>query len=212
MLTPRDLALGPGGRVWVAGAFGVIGWSTGGPTPAGIGPGAPAGAELRAVAAVPEAVWAGRSDGAVCRDEPNGGPPAATHRAFDAAVSAVAASSAAGVLVAGSAAGGVKVLDLAGAAVVADLPAAHRDKVTAAAVGPGGWFVTGSRDRVVSLWDAGRQPVFSLRQARPVRRVFVSPDGRWLTAACEGERGVRRWDLLAVRGELTALGLDPGLP
>ena len=84
--------------------------------------------------------------------------------------------------------------------------------MTAAAVGPGGWSVTGSRDQAVKVWDASGQLVLTLPQARGVRRVFLSADGRTLDALADGERGLRRWDLNELRAGLVRLCLDPGLP
>jgi WD40 repeat protein len=95
---------------------------------------------------------------------------------------------------------------------VLDLPGAHRAAVTAVTVGPRGWFVTGSRDRTVKVWDPTGRPVLTLPQTRPVRRVFWSEDGNALTILAEGERGLRRWDLAALKAELGAIGLDPALP
>jgi hypothetical protein len=51
-----------------------------------------------------------------------------------------------------------------------------------------------------------------LTQSRPVRRVFLSADGRTLTILAEGERGVRRWRLDHLRTDLAALGLDAVMP
>jgi WD40 repeat protein len=84
--------------------------------------------------------------------------------------------------------------------------------VRSAAYGPGGWFATGSADRTVKLWDAAGRPVLTLRTGGGVRKVAVSTDGQLLTVLVDGERAVRRWRLDHLRNELTALGLELGLP
>ena len=92
------------------------------------------------------------------------------------------------------------------------IPQAHTDFIWAIAIGPQGWFATGSGDREVRIWDSTGNLVLTLPQTRPVRRVFWSADGHTLTILAEGERGLRRWDLKALKSEFATYGLESGLP
>jgi WD40 repeat protein len=157
-------------------------------------------------------VWAGRADGVVCRHPAAGGDPDRMVAAFTAGVAGITRSADGTRVLAGSAAGGVKVLDAETGRVDLDLPAAHRDAVQGLAFLPGGWFATGSRDRTVKVWDAAGRLVLLLPQTRPVRRLFPSADGTALTVLAEGERGLRRWDMTALKAGLADLGIDPALP
>lgn len=92
------------------------------------------------------------------------------------------------------------------------IPQAHADAIWAIATGPRGWFATGSGDREVRIWDPQGNLVLTLWQTRLVRRVFWSADGHTLTILAEGERGLRRWDLEALKSEFAQYGLESGLP
>jgi WD40 repeat protein len=211
-VSPEDMRFGPGGRLWLAGVGGLLGWREGAPD---VRADVPRGARVRPVrclAAGRGLLLAGGADGRVYRFSPAGGRPTAEYPVFPVPISALALAADESVAVAGSEEGGVRVIELPGGRVLVDLPGAHRDEVTAAAVRPGGWFATGSRDKAVKLWNRSGDLVLSVNQTRPAHRVFVSSDGQTLTTLAAGERGLRRWDLVAQRRELAALGLDPGLP
>ena len=96
--------------------------------------------------------------------------------------------------------------------VVASRNAAHAEPVEAIAVGPGGWFSTGSRDRTVRVWSPDGTPVLTLPQTRKIQRIFWSEDGQKLLILAEKEMGLRRWHLDELKKQLAALGIDPGLP
>jgi WD40 repeat protein len=208
----RDLHFGPDRRLWVA-AESFVGWGSD-------------GSELRvsltgresipprpvSLAAGPSAVLAGRSDGAVSRIDPTTGAVDYTVEVFENPVTGIGLSGDGARAVAGSASGAVRVFRADTGELLIDRPTAHRDAVTAVAFGPGGWFATGSRDRLVKIWDPTGREVLTLPQTRPVRRVFWSADGRTLTTLAEGERGLRRWDLAALKTAISETGLDPMLP
>ena len=163
------------------------------------------------LAVSPDALLAGWSEGALSLVDPTTRELTRTFQVFDQPFTGLGAG-ADGTAVGGNALGAVKVVRLDSGETVIDLPTAHRDVVTAVTVGPGGWFATGSRDRTVKVWDPAGQPVFTLPQTRPVKRLFWSPDGQTLTIAVEGDRGLRRWDLTALKSGLDDLGLLPDLP
>jgi WD40 repeat protein len=207
----RELRFGPDGRLWYLTGAGVGEWRAGEPAArVHPHPDAAEGVFYECTAPGRGVVLVGRTDGHVERLAPADGAP--TYAPLPAEVTALALSADERLAVAGHVGGGVQVYRVETGEVAADLPDAHRNAVQAAAVGPGGWFVTGSRDRTIKVWDAAGRPVLTLPQTRPVTRVFVSADGRTLTALAEGERGLRRWDLDRLRRELTELDLDPGVP
>lgn len=199
----RDLRADPAGRVWSAGGEGLRVCDP--PDPASAH--TPPVGMYDCVAPGGRAVWAGRTDGAVCRHGPTGGPPEALYPVFRAAVAGVAQSADGRTVVAGSVAGGVAVLRGDTGEVLAALPAAHADAVPAVAALPNGWFASGSRDRTVKVWKPGGELYVTLGQTRPVRRLFARAGGQDLTLLGEGERGLRRWDLARLRAALADLGV-----
>lgn len=96
--------------------------------------------------------------------------------------------------------------------VVASRPAAHAGPIEAIAIGPGGWFATGSQDRTVRVWSPQGTTVLTLPQARKVRRIFWSVDGRELLILAQNEMGLRRWHFDELKKELARLGIEPALP
>lgn len=116
----------------------------------------------------------------------------------------------AGRIIAGTAAGGILILN--GERIMLTIPQAHADTIWAVAIGPDGWFATGSGDRQVRVWDAQGQVMFALLQTRPVRRLFWIDGGRTLVILSEGERGVRRWHLDTLKSEFRRIGIAPCLP
>jgi eukaryotic-like serine/threonine-protein kinase len=207
----RDMAFTTDSRLWLA-ADQIIGWTPGGPdiriALAGTDPTFPPQPVCLAVSQ--DTVLAGRTDGALSLVDSATGVLRRTIPVFDTPLTGLGIRD--DIAVAGSALGPVKVVRLASAVTVLDLPNAHRDVVTAVAVGPGGWFATGSRDRAVKVWSAAGELVFTLAQTRPVKRLFWAPDGQILTIAVEGDRGLRRWDLAALKTGFEKLGLRPDLP
>jgi WD40 repeat protein len=205
----RELRFGPDGRLWLVGDTGVVVWPAGdGPPHTYPFPDPREDDSFRCTAPGRGAVLAGGSDGRVVRLNQ---AAAATYPTLEADVTALTLSPDEQLAAAGHAGGGVVVFRVATGEVVARLPDAHRNAVEAIAFGPGGWFVTGSRDRSVKVWDAAGRAVLTLPHARPVSRVFVSADGRSLTTLADGERALRRWRLDRLRAGLADLGLDPGL-
>jgi WD40 repeat protein len=212
----RDLRADPLGRLWSTGAKGIHRWDFDTPgSEVGLHPTVTIGGSNQVmsdcIAPGRDDVWAGRTDGAVCRYPAAGGAADRVFPAFAVGVKGIARSGDGTRVLAGSAIGGVKLFDAESGRVVVDLPAAHRDAVRALAFLPGGGFVTGGSDRVVRLWNQSGQLVLSLPQTRPVRRVYVSADGRYLTLLAEGERSLRRWDLDALTATFREFGLEPGL-
>ncbi|MBN9524035.1 PD40 domain-containing protein, partial [bacterium] len=199
----RDLRSDPAGRIWSVSGEGLRVCDPPDPTAAHT----PAEGMYDCVAPGARAVWAGRTDGVVCRHPAAGGAPVAMYPAFSVAVAGVAQSPDGRTVVAGSVTGAVVALQADTGEVVASLPAAHRDAVPAVAALPNGWFATGSRDRTVKVWKPGGELYLTLVQTRPVRRLFASQDGAGLTVLAEGERGLRRWNLVRLQAEFGALGL-----
>ncbi|HET6575227.1 MAG TPA: protein kinase, partial [Fimbriiglobus sp.] len=205
-----DLRFAPDGRLWAAAAHCVRiwrlpGWREEKCPLANDAEARDAGAVFRAIAPGRRVSAVGRRDGRVFL-LPTGGPTPPPRQVFDSAVTSLALSPDEGRVLVGGERGEVVVLGVAdGGRTV--LPDAHRDAVWSVAYGPGGWFVTGSADRTIKLWDAAGRLVLTLRAGGGVRKVAVSTDGRLLTVLIDGERAVRRWRLDRLREELTALGL-----
>jgi len=90
----------------------------------------------------------------------------------------------------------------------------HRDRVTAVAFDrTGEWLVSGSRDRVVHVWQRiGQQfqPYMELRvpDGLPIRQVTFSPTGDRLLVLRENETAVRVWHLDKLRARFKALRLE----
>ena len=208
-----DLRFGPDGRLWAADAHRVRVWTLPGWTeevPLVNDPGnRAAGQVFRAVAPGRRLSAVGRRDGHVFL-LPAGGAPSPPIAVLRSAVTALALTADEGRVLVGGEGGEVAVVGPDGSVV--PVLRAHRDRVTAVTVGPGGWVVTGSADRTVKLWDAALRPVLTLRFDGGVRRAAVSDDGRLLTVVVAGERGVRRWRLDRLAASLSELGLPPGWP
>ena len=96
--------------------------------------------------------------------------------------------------------------------VIHRISQAHRDTISAIAIGPHGFFATGSANREVTVWNPVGTAVVTLPQTRPVRRLFWSPDGRTLTLLASGERGLRQWHIDKLKDEFTRLGIKHSLP
>jgi WD40 repeat protein len=209
-----DLRFAPDGRLWAAEAHRVRVWTLPGwqeECPLENEAAArDAGMVFRAAAPGRRVSAIGRRDGRVFL-LPAAGPAPPPRRVFASAVTSLALSPGEEKVLAGGERGEVIAWGVADGTITV-LPDAHRDAVWSAAYGPGGWFVTGSADRTIRLWDADGRPVLTLRAGGGVRKVAVSSDGRLLTVLVDGERAVRRWRLAHLRDELAALGLDPGLP
>jgi WD40 repeat protein len=137
------------------------------------------------------------------------GPPRAEWRPGVRAVTALALSPDEGRAAVGGEDGEVVLLDLP-AGTPTRLPGGHDGAVRAAAFGPGGWLTTAGDDGAVRVWSAAGEPVVTLREGGPVRGLAVAPDGAWLLARVDGERGLRRWRLDRLRAELAGLGLPAG--
>jgi eukaryotic-like serine/threonine-protein kinase len=151
---------------------------------------------------------AGRSDGRVELLKPS----KRSIPCFGTAVTALALSADEKHFLAGSIDGRVCIRNVESGALIVELPTAHRHAVRTAAFGPSGWFVTGSRDRTVQVWDVTGRKLFTIPQTRPVRRVFISPDGQSITTLAEGERALKRWHLPAISTILQSMNLDLPIP
>jgi len=203
----KDLRSGPDGRTWYCARGGAYRRSEGAaPTLVAGTAGAIAVAPGRTISVL------GTNGGDLIRVS---GAEAASDREwhlFPTKTTAIALSRDERTVVAGSGMGDVAVVDASTGAVKFRLPGAHQDTVESAAIGPQGWFATGSWDRTVRIWTADGQPVLALPQTRPATRLFWSADGRTLTVLAEGERGLRRWNLTALKRGLESLGIPSGLP
>jgi WD40 repeat protein len=206
----RELSFGPGGRLWIV-AGDLVGWNPLEPDLCvRVATGPDDAAHSTSLAVVGSLLVAGLSDGAVLLADSCNGRELRRWRLFNQQVTAV--DLAKDRIVAGSNLGEVRIINPETGEVVIDRPSAHRDAVTAIAIGPHGWFVTGSRDHTVKLWDPAGQLVLTLPQTRAVRRVFWSADGSELTILAEGERGLRRWCITELRASLRELGIESALP
>ena len=96
--------------------------------------------------------------------------------------------------------------------VVATLRSAQTNRIDAIAIGPHGYFATGSLDHNVRIWSPDGAPVLTLPQTRAVRRLFWAAEGRQLLILADKGLGLRRWHLDELKKELSALGIEPGLP
>src|SRR4029079_19696212 len=112
--------------------------------------------------------------------------------------------------VAGTSSGDVYVLQRGQAAI--EIPDAHTEIIWSAAIGPRGWFPTGSADNDVRIWDPAGRPVLTLHHSRPVRRVLWSADGSTLTVLAVGERAARQYHMNELKAAIARFGLDPNLP
>jgi WD40 repeat protein len=208
----NDLRFAPDGRLWAADAhrvrvFDLPGWAEACRLENGPAERA-AGMVFRAVAPGRRHALVGRRDGAVFLLD-DAGPPRAEWRPGVRAVTALALSPDEGRAAVGGEDGEVVLLDLP-AGTPTRLPGGHDGAVRAAAFGPGGWLTTAGDDGAVRVWSAAGEPVVTLREGGPVRGLAVAPDGAWLLARVDGERGLRRWRLDRLRAELAGLGLPAG--
>jgi serine/threonine protein kinase/WD40 repeat protein len=211
----KQVKFGPDGRLWAAAAHTVIAftlpnwrevarWTHGEEEQR-------AGSVYYTVAPGADWVLAGRRDGRVLVLD-----AAARYRDTWGVgflpVTALALNESAGLAVAGDEAGRLRVFHLPTGEVKTDLPEAHRDAVSAAAIAPNAQLVaTGGHDRAIRLWGPDGKEVLTFRTTGPVAMLTFTPDEEELIALVAGERGVRRWHLGRLAEKLRELGIDPGI-
>jgi WD40 repeat protein len=210
----KQVKFGPDGRLWAAAAHTIIAFRL--PNWREVArwthdeDDQRAGSVYYTVAPGSEWVLAGRRDGRVLLLD-----AAARHLATwtvgNLPVSALAISEAAEMAVAGDEAGNVRVFHLPSGEVKSDLPEAHRDAISAAAIAPRVQLVaTGGHDRAIRLWSPDGKEVLTLRTTGPVTMLTFTPNEDELIALVAGERGVRRWHLGRLADKLSELGINPG--
>lgn len=196
----RDIRFNSQGKLWAVGGQSVALWPDGHSKVVSVGD------SVTSLAAGDECTLVGLSNGLLARYSAAGNllrsDPLAT-----TAISSVAMEG--DLVIAGTAAGDVLLVH--SNRPPQTLSPAHADTVWAAAISPNGWFATGSADRDVRIWNQRGEPVVTLPQSRPVRRLFWSDEGRTLIILAEGERGIRRWHLERLQSEFAQFGLDSGL-
>lgn len=89
---------------------------------------------------------------------------------------------------------------------------AHSDAILGIAIGPQGWFASGSGDGELRIWDEAGKLVLALAQSRPVRRILWSTNGSTLTFLAPGERALRQIRIPDLKSAIAAFGIDPRLP
>ncbi len=198
----RDIRFSPSGQLWAAGAETVFTWPNGSDKVAQTDLGVASMVVLNDGGAL-----VGRNDGSIVWYSETG-ELLRLQRVSASSITALA--SVGDQLIAGTATGDVLILH--GERVVQTISQAHADTIWALAIGPQGWFATGSADRQVRIWAAAGREVFALPQTRPVRRLFWIDEGRTLAIMVEGEQAIRRWHLTELIAEFRKIGIDSGLP
>ncbi|HTK77325.1 MAG TPA: hypothetical protein VL371_18820, partial [Gemmataceae bacterium] len=169
-----------------------------------------AGSVYYTVAPGAEWVLAGRRDGRVIVLDA-AAQPRTDWAVGNTPVTALALDEANEIAVAGNEAGQLRIFHVPSGDLKADLPEAHRDALTAAAIAPRAQLIaTGGHDRAIRLWSPDGQELLTLRTTGPVTMLTFTPDAEELIALVAGERGVRRWHLGRLADKLRELGIDPG--
>ncbi len=209
----HDIQFGPGRKLWIAAdalvGRGADGWKrriifkdeAGGIPP-----------HASRIAVDCSILLAGRSDGAVSCVDPNTGDILRTIHLFDQRVTSIALIGDGATAIAGSATGAIRRFNFNTRIVEPALPAAHQDAIDSIAVGPKGWYASGSRDRQVKIWNPAGHEVLTLPQSRPVRRVYWSKDGTRLTILNDCERGLKQWNIDRLKESFEKLGIPSMLP
>ncbi len=197
----RDLRFSSAGQLWAAGADMVVTW------PDGVHEVSIPRSGVRSFVIHGECALVGYDDGLITCHSASGELIRSHHPTTEPIMGLAQEGD---LVIAGTASGDL--LMMRGDQSPQTISRAHDDAIWAVSIGPRGWFATGASDRLVKVRDDRGQPVLTLPQTRPVRRLFWSADGHTLSVLAEGERGIRRWRLDRLRSEIADLGIDCSLP
>lgn len=197
----RELRYTRGGRLWSADIDSAHTW------PAGDLRTIRTGGDITSFAADDSGAAIGLRDGTLVWCSPDG-ERVRTDRLSDSEITGVARSG--DRVIAGTGSGDLFLLKFGEPPVA--IREAHPDTIFAVAIGPRGWFATGSADGDVRIWDESGSLVLSLPQSRPVRRVLWSADGATLSFVAPGERAVRQVRIDELKAAISEMKIDPHLP